>query len=412
MKINIHKMGQIKTMSILTLFIFFCTVNNGTFRSNSLIWWGSVALCCFSILLNCLSGNIKLNNYLMWMIPFCGVVSASVLWAYDIAYTVQVVTTLLIYGIILILISQIVETQCDVELIMKLFSASIVFEAVYVLNVVDLNTLGVSSRLGSDFNGEWNANDIGMGMGFGIYIMLYFLKKEERKSIKIIYILSMILCAIVIMLSGSRKSIFIIAFSTVMYIWIRSKRKMIMTIVLLIAVAFLFYLVMTNAMLYELIGVRIEELIEFALGKSRNDRSTLIRTLMITRGMDIFKQHPILGVGANNFKAISGFGLYSHNNYIELLSGIGLIGFTIYYAGYIYLIVNCIKRKEKITSFFAIGIISIMILEYGLVSYTSFTEQFMICIAFTVVRLNKSKNILNISEKDNLMWKKESNGLI
>src|SRR5690606_29786498 len=59
------------------------------------------------------------------------------------------------------------------------------------------------------------------------------------------------------------------------------------------------------------------------------ENSSLHRIYFAVEGWEAFKKKPILGYGVNSFRYY--YGLYSHNNFIELLFGLGLIGFLTYY---------------------------------------------------------------------------------
>ena len=79
------------------------------------------------------------------------------------------------------------------------------------------------------------------------------------------------------------------------------------------------------------------------------DKSWLIRKLMVDKGIEIFKEYPIKGIGANNFvffdSKIATLDQYErlgaedvdyfnkrspHNSYIQVLSEFGIIGFVLF----------------------------------------------------------------------------------
>ena len=82
-------------------------------------------------------------------------------------------------------------------------------------------------------------------------------------------------------------------------------------------------------------------------GDLSSDKSWLVRKLMVDKGIEIFKEYPVFGIGPNNFKRFDSklSTLYSydrlsgqdvdffnsrsaHNSYIELLSEMGIPGIT------------------------------------------------------------------------------------
>ena len=58
------------------------------------------------------------------------------------------------------------------------------------------------------------------------------------------------------------------------------------------------------------------------------------RSQMYVRGVDLFWENPLAGVGLGNFQVVSGLGAYSHSDYIEVASNTGIIGFILYFSIY------------------------------------------------------------------------------
>jgi O-antigen ligase len=79
------------------------------------------------------------------------------------------------------------------------------------------------------------------------------------------------------------------------------------------------------------------------------DGSASERRLLIETAGTMFLEKPFLGYGLGSFAFYFGEltgrppGLTSHNNYMELLSGLGIIGFAFYYSMYTYVIVKAIR---------------------------------------------------------------------
>lgn len=62
------------------------------------------------------------------------------------------------------------------------------------------------------------------------------------------------------------------------------------------------------------------------------DASTRQRMDLMKQGIRVWMEHPIGGVGWNNYRYYNDAGLYAHNSYIELLASLGIVGFLLYYA--------------------------------------------------------------------------------
>ena len=115
---------------------------------------------------------------------------------------------------------------------------------------------------------------------------------------------------------------------------------------------------------------------------------------MIEIGFNKWMDSPIWGYGFDSFKyynrLMTGHFYYSHNNYIELLYDLGIIGFAIYYWFYWKLFYVAWKGKNSYTPeirAFVIGIVfSMLVFEYGAVNYTVTSTQIMLFFAYTLLK--------------------------
>jgi len=116
------------------------------------------------------------------------------------------------------------------------------------------------------------------------------------------------------------------------------------------------------------------------------DVSTYERRKFIKYGFQMWLDNPVLGTGLDNFKAnINKYWAisrqaYAHNNYVELLSSTGLLGFIAYYSIYFSLLFKMVKllrnrdlndKQIRQINIFITVIFSLMILEIAMVSYYS-----------------------------------------
>ena len=149
------------------------------------------------------------------------------------------------------------------------------------------------------------------------------------------------------------------------------------------------------------------------------DASTNTRINMIKYGFEMFKSNPILGVGIGNY-AYYGYHIYglfaevySHNNYIEMLSNIGIVGFISYYFIPVYTciklrkLVNILTGRERILcAFLFVIMISRLIGDFGRVSYLDEIVQIinMLCyssiFAFIKMKSRDSENDKKNNEKN------------
>ena len=152
------------------------------------------------------------------------------------------------------------------------------------------------------------------------------------------------------------------------------------------------YLIMNIDELYMAVGRRFESMWNH-LQNDSGDYSMFAREMFISYAQQYFLEKPIIGSGAVTFLSKLGADIgmyaYAHNNYYELLVGVGLVGFTIYYSFYAYLFIKLMKMSFKFRDLTAKAmltmLISIMICEYGIVLYYSVYALIFLCIAYLYV---------------------------
>lgn len=287
--------------------------------------------------------------------------------------------------------------------ILIIFIIASLILAAYV--VIHMGEFVVGVRLGAgmddvDEHGRttFNGNSVAEMLCYAIFAgWVLFIGKGKHWLFSILFLVSCIPLMFVILMSGSRQALLTLAFPLIYYAFFGSKHKFLW---ILVGTGFLvlgYYLIMNVEILYSTIGTRTEELINILTGNDVGNEDTS-RFELIEFGYNQFWEHPILGVGINNFRvlsnqvpAFSGMDFYAHNNYIELLVDVGIIGFAFYYWGYIYLFIHLRKikrithKEDKLYSWGVVILLLRLVLDLAQVSYYSFVSCMMLCICFYVV---------------------------
>lgn len=163
--------------------------------------------------------------------------------------------------------------------------------------------------------------------------------------------------------------------------------------------AIIFYVLMMNIkFLYDNIGHRFEGLFNIFNDVTETDGSTSIRINMIIKGLNFFTNKPLFGYGLDNYQIIYGLEtgtiVYSHNNYVEMLVNLGLIGFMLYYVFFI-LILKLLKNTENdennLKYFFIALILVYFIFELGAVTYDLYYYQVFVGLATVYLSLKRGK---------------------
>lgn len=400
--------GNIHGITKFSIFLLMTVGFNPDWSSIGLVWWGVVAFSLVTMILIILQKPVPvINSFTIWMLIFFIWCTASYFWALTPEFSFDIIKGLFINTAVLWPISCIIQGKEDIKELFKLIVYAITVNAAYILSFTDLSLIG-QVQIGFDTLGEgWNANSIGIMMAFASVISLVLVKTENKKYRKVLYYLIIILSTAIALFSGSRKALFFVLFGCTMYMFITISSSNIVKFIKLFAfLAATYYAVMKIPMLYNVLGSRLEGLFAYFTGNGKADDSTILRELYIGYGIDWFKKKPILGYGIDNFRVLLegaiGRETYSHNNYVELLVDVGVIGTFIYYAGYFYIINNitslALKQKQPIFAVTFVMILSILIAQYGLVTYSDFLIHLFLCIGFAEIRIRGMGDVENLAK--------------
>lgn len=245
-----------------------------------------------------------------------------------------------------------------------------------------------TARLGESIG--LNPNRVGIIMAYGALsaLSLAVLHGEKGKLWFLVIFLP------VAFLTGSRKAFFAIVCGLgLMQMLVTSDVRTFLKRAIfgaVIALALL-YVIMSVPVFYETLGRRLET--SGILGSStRIDASAAVRKIMIDRALELFAKRPLVGYGLNNFKFVSGFDTYSHNNYSELLVSVGLPGTILYYIMPIWMLTFSIASRVKGETRYALVITLtsvVMLMDYALVSYNQIITHVVIVLCYNYYAILK-----------------------
>ncbi len=243
-----------------------------------------------------------------------------------------------------------------------------------------------------------NPNGLGFLMVWCVVAAFFFWKTQARGGmVRQPLILSIVAVATVVLLaSGSRKSA--VALGLLVYLWFVYARgasrgiKKAAASLLLGATALAVLASFGPGLLQETpVGQRFETFIDEGGGDVRVAAQSNIRYRMYVDGLRLFGEHPVFGVGLNNFGAHFVTGQYSHSDIIEPLATTGLIGFLLYQAFYVLVLVRAWRLLGIVHAsveryrlrIVLIGMLAIVIIGLGAPHYTN-TPVYLLLTAFSV----------------------------
>lgn len=370
----------------------------------------SVYVGCFFLyqLVNRVNSRLIISKHFKWIVLFVLYYYFSILWATSITDSLHYNNIFIQIVVNSFIFTNIVKDKETINKVLGLIVCSLI----YTLILLYIKT--PSSSWGVDRVGEaigLHSNGLGMRLAIGTIICLYFLNKSKKKYL---YLLLAISFSGVALFTGSKKVIIMLVLGFFLFEILISKRKNIVFNIVLIAGACygLYVLIMTNPDLYHVLGRRIETFLLTISGEDQVNQSTIYRLYFINAAQQIFLNNPIFGCGANNFVTqmrMINFDLvaYSHNNYWELLSTLGIVGFSIYYFLFIEMLRILIRyyfqsSEKMLISLMLTIILVILVTDYANVSYINEFTHIVIVIAFCVYRLIGKGNIINGANEKNI----------
>lgn len=346
------------------------------------------------------SKKLYFDTYVKWMLFFAAFAGLSFFWALSISNAAYRYQTLILNFICIYCLLVYVKNRANrLYFILKTMLFAPIFLEVRV--AMSYGLLAFADTRGVD--GIMSPNAIGMYAGIAVVLGGYFFLMEKKN--RIIYLLYISLNATIVVLSASRKAILFMLIPLLSYYIFRQKNSLKLLRNLLLAVmltGLIYYGIMNIPFVYDMVGYRIETMIYGLMGTGETDGSTSMRLKMIEWGLEWFKTKPWIGYGINNYMNLLGMmntsygttGVYAHNNFIELLVDLGLIGTVIYYFIYLKILAKAIRVRKALAPLQLLMVsilVSIMVNEFGMVTYCEIYIQVMLVLTWILLFPIKEK---------------------
>lgn len=358
------------------------------------------------------------GKYFIMLAVFAIYVLLSAVWAEDYSDSISMGKTLIEILFMIFVLNNYYDSNTEsVKELLNIIKWSSYIIVIYSICYYGID--GLAILLAEDIrmdNTYANVNTIGMFSAVGILIQVDEVLRDKKISlISLLCIPSIILLAV----TQSRKAFVILLVGITIIFLLKNEnskdiRKSVLKLIISIVVLAILIRLLLSFSVFSGMMNRMEGLIAGITGTGRVDGSTRLRNKMVALGWRHFLETPIfgMGVGSSHLLAAKYLGRdeYLHNNFIELLSGGGIVGFFIYYSMYIYLFWNFWKyRKYKnreynicftiMTVFFA--------MDYGRVSYYSKMTYVYFLLYFLEVEKLKKTAQQSIEER-NIVYDKKN----
>ena len=343
--------------------------------------------------------TVKITPYLVRMVVFWLFATLTVLWAESTDYAANMSKTLLINIVCMCAVANLINhREYRTDLILKTMIIAPLFLELRVILAG-----GLFAFLDSRGVGTINGNTVGLCGAFGACLAVYYwIQRTDRKKYALLFAAN----SLIVVLSASKKALLCIAIPVMILFALNRKssdlKKLIKCASLPLAALVGLVMIMKIPFLYSLIGHRVEGLFATLAGDMSNaDGSSQARSLLIVRGMEWFRERPLLGYGIDNYRVVLvknypewPITYYAHNNYVELLVDTGIIGFLLYYWNYAAISARFIRYRNRMNNgdLVMAGMFAALIInEYALVSYYHKYVQLLLLMIWCCTQKLKDK---------------------
>ena len=327
------------------------------------------------------------NTYLKGYILFAVFCVFSILWASYPDYSISIIIALIRIIIIAFFLSRRICSKHDVNVFFLIFILMTLVRCIFVGTLMYAFYADdfITYRFGANFN--YNPNETALFCICSVTFIVYYLFSfSQNKIVRVLGILLFLLFVIIIFLSQSRKGLVGLIVAPLLFFHFQG-RSVLKYILVISGLALLLLFFVPSDFLVDIIGGSFDRMTSlFGSGK---DTSTDLRESYTNLALKMWEQNPLLGIGINNFAPLNTVlkGAYSHNNYVELLAGVGICGFVLYYIPLLFVAIQ--KSKVSIHHVFKALVIVLIFLEMGNVAYQTFTFQSLYAILSIIVVLSK-----------------------
>ena len=310
---------------------------------------------------------------------------ATTFWAYNRFYATEKMNTVWQVFLLFFLTYNLFAEEEDAhEYLLKslyISGISLVAYSIYTYGfsqVLDMMSQAGGVRLGREISQE---NTFGMYNATTVMVAFYYLLYRNRY--KLFHIAVIAMSFLFAMSSGSRKALLMMCIGVLFLVYKRYGLKKLYKVIVIAAILIFIFMMVIKLPMFDFISHRLEMTMQTLEGDGEGDSSSRARFKMIASGWSIFKERLLVGYGADNYASVSGYGTYSHNNFIEILVDFGLIGFVLYYLAYAFAMNNLLSSKQDAGKALSAIFIVRLLMEVALVTY--YSKQHWILLAFFLI---------------------------
>ena len=361
-------------------------------------------LLLFWVCTNKMKSN-RISNYpILWYLFFSG--SLFLLNILDVDdNNFNYVTTCANCLVFVIITTLCVRDEKDISSFITSFGLFGAIFCVFLIPLIMVSLASAGSRIGDAGGADGNAfmsSSISIGyMTTLINICQYYClnNKSFSKRIRLLFLILFLFSFFCILMSGTRKALISSILFIIVYTLYVKKASFFNLVfyssIFCVGLYGLYLLTIQVEFLYLVIGRRLEGLMGFFDPSYADvDDSTLARQELIKKGIQIFKDHPLLGAGVKDTFLLLKDASHPHNNYFSCLDFGGFVFFILYYVMYLSVVNNFFRIKiHSNQSVFAIGMLfALVITDYFATTYNIIFFPVFLTILFLQTKFDKKNH--------------------
>lgn len=209
-----------------------------------------------------------------------------------------------------------------------------------------------------------NANELALQLGLGACLIWF----RPRRAGWLGCLAAFGFIGFAVAVTGSRKALLVALFFLIlvaiqsMELVPRKRRPFVMAIAIAASC-------MIGLFVVPLIIDQAQDLLTIQRTVDYNDSSYRTRVDMAQDAIRLWEKTPLFGNGMDAFSGLSREGTYAHNNYVELLCDIGLVGTLLYYALHVQVLICATRLRKSLRLYCWVLILLMLVADMGYVSY-------------------------------------------
>lgn len=392
-------MTNIKFLNfILTVYVFSTIIfNNSNYLF--LLYFTNVLLLSYYILLilNRTKGinNIYYDKVLILYFIFSLFCLSSSFWSPNFEISFKHSLTMLLLSINMFLIYNSMQ-------ILK--SATPIFNGIILAILVNFVLLLFGNHNALFDNGAFTgtldqSNTMSLVLLFSIFVSLYYINTTGKNSYKIINLINIGISSYLILLTVSKKGLLGLSLMLIIqaYIFFKKDKFLLRTFMTMkffipLLIFLIYFIDFENLVkVFENSMHRFILFIEYMnTGVSGKEGSTEERIHFLYLAQEMFFNNIFIGEGIRSF--VITYGTYSHNNYMELLANVGVVGFGIFYSIYVILLKRLFYfRNPEIKINLLLLLILLLFIDFTIVTYYSKFVLLMIVVIVWLIHNPEEK---------------------